>query len=624
MQVTSEKWKENQRQPLTSEGFVEVLYTINDPDAKASAQGSQQHELSTMPQGWNPPLVDETKHTVIPYGTLEQNLWLLDGSKVTVPCDGIYGYSGYISHYLCDANGNFKSTPCVRIDFYEKVSILPGIIITWSTVFSDFPKAFRVTPYYKGVAYEGKEVADNTDTVSVVVYDMTNFDRIDIEVVKWAHPHRRARIERVFLGLYKAYTKFDLLKFSGTQSLDLLSASLPKYEVSFEVDNRDGSFDPLNPEGLSKYMMERQEISTRYGFRQSEKADDIEWIPGGVYFLSDWSAAQNGISASFKARDLLGFLNATYYKGRFAHESETQGVSLLTLALEVLRDANLPQRKTDVDVDYRSPWELDEDTLGGFRTTAPLPICTFGECLQMLANAAGCTIFFDMDGILHMARLDDYSDSNETLSINDRNSYTKPEIDLTKPIKQFDVSMYSFTREEEPKTIYEGELPLEPGRNVFIIEYSDIADGVQVQGIWQDEDEHIEWLDEDETSFYAKSCKLVINSDSNIPVNCNVCIAGYIRKSAETIITVPNLPTGEVQPLKNPIITDAGHAAQIGEWLKVNLNRRKHISLDWRADPRLDAGDIVKVGKAGQSVRIVSSSFSFSGAFKGKLKGVEV
>ena len=609
MQAVTEKWKQNQHEALTSEGFVEVTYTINDPNVTARAKGNQPHEIATMPDIWNPPLIDETEHTVIPYATLEQDLWLLDGTKITVPSDGDHGYSGYISESLCDESGNFEVTPSIRIDFYEKVQILPGIIITWSTAFNDYPSCFEVTPYIGNTPYDTVVMDDNTEIVNTIVHEMTNFDRIDIKVRRWSSPHRRARVERIFLGLTKSYTKENLLSFADSRSIDPMSASLPKYEVSFEVDNRDGAFDPLNDEGLSKYMMERQEISTRYGFKVD---GEVEWIRGGVYYLSNWSAPQNGISASFKARDLLGFLNNTYSKGRFPRATEVEGIDLHTLALEVLRDANLPQRKTD-DADYSSPWELDEAKLSRFRTTAPLPICTFGECLQMIANAACCTIYFDRDGILHIKDLDD---SVEELTIDDSNSYQRPEINLTKPIKQIDVSVYSLTREENPRTIYEGMLPISQGRNEFIIEFSNLADNVSIGNI------HNVTIVAAETEIFAKSCRLVLYSELDETEECTVIIKGNVRRQSETIITTENLPAGETAPLKNTLITSVTHAMQSGQWLKENLNRRKHVSLNFRLDPRMDAGDVIKLGSSEQSVRIVSSNFNFSGAFKGTAEGV--
>jgi len=610
MQAVTARWKENQQQPLTTEGFVEVRYTINDPSAKANARGSQPHEISPMPTGWNPPLVDDTNHTVIPYATLEQNLWLLDGSKETVPSDEEYGYSGYISHSLCDTNGSFEENPCVCMEFYEQVPILPGLIIRWSAVFDDYPSKFKVTAYNGGLAYDPLIVDGNTSTANTVVHEMTNFDRIDVEVLSWATPYRRARIERIFFGFTKTYTKYEILSFADSQSIDLLSASLPKYDVSFEIDNRDGTFDPLNPEGLAKYMMERQEIRTRYGFKIG---NDVEWVRGGVYFLSDWSAPQNGISASFQARDLLGFLNNTYFKGRFPNESEPDGISLYTLALEVLREASLPQRKTDTGADYKSPWELDEEMLSRFKTTTPLPICTFGECLQMISNAACCSLFFDRDGILHITRLDDNVDD---MTINERSSYSRPEISLVKPVKQIDVSMYSFIREATPSTIYDSTLVLEPGRNEFVLEFSKHAVNVRVESICD------VTVNDDETEIFAKSCKLVLHSDNNRAIERRVSITGNICRPSETIITTTNLSAGETKPLKNTLITNVNHAVQVGLWLKEHISRRKRLSLDLRTDPRLDAGDIVKIGMPQQNVRIVSSNFKFSGAFIGKAEGV--
>ncbi|HBU13068.1 MAG TPA: hypothetical protein DEB31_10225 [Clostridiales bacterium] len=607
MEATSEKWRNNQQEPITSEGFVEVLYEISDPDLP-EARATSNHELyiSTMPDMLNPPLIDEVEREVTPYATLEHNLWLLDGSKPTVPDNGPdEEYSGYISEGLCDENGDFTINPKISIVFEDIVRILSGVTIAWSTAHGDYPARFRVVLYAGNNLRASKEMDNSTGATSIVEFEMTDFDRVDIEVIRWANPYRRARIEKIYPGIRKVYTKSDLLKFNCSQSIDPLSAELPKYEVAFEVNNIDGTFNPQNNEGLSKYMMERQQLSTRYGFRLD---DEIEWIPGGVYYLSDWSAPQNGLSASFKARDLLGFMDANYYKGTFAD----QGASLYDLAKAVLQDADLPKHKTGVD-----PWVLDE-ALRDFTTTAPLPICSRGECLQMIANAACCTVFFSRDGILHIAPL---GDSSETLKIHDRNSYSKPEISLTKPVKQIDVSMYSFTAEDREKELYEGTLEVHPGENVFIIEYSNAARtnmaSIQVTG-------NGVTLNQAKTMIYAQSCELVLNSGNSGTTECSIIITGTVMKSTAAIVTIPNLEAGETQPLKNALITRGDHARVVGEWIKRHINNRKSLSVDWRADPRLDAGDIIRVGEPEKNVRVTSSDFSFSGAFKGKIEGVEI
>ena len=104
MQAVTEKWKENRNRPLTSEGFVEIVYAVNDPNAVTAAYGTQQHELSPMPLGWNPPLTDETAHTVVPYATLEQNQWL----QGCVP--GLECVRGMMVYYVRGAVAFFSAT----------------------------------------------------------------------------------------------------------------------------------------------------------------------------------------------------------------------------------------------------------------------------------------------------------------------------------------------------------------------------------------------------------------------------------------------------------------------------------------------------------------------------------
>lgn len=608
MQNTSKYWKESQEQLLTGEGFVELEYKVSDPDLPDTV-AEDNNALTLLSQTFE--TVRDVDRAVTPYATLEQNMWCMDGSKVTVPNapgEEGYGYSGYIGSSLCNANGLFDANPLINVWFSEPVTILPGLTITWSEVHRDYSTRFKVTAYKNKSFRASKIIEGNDKEVSVIEFEITDFDEVEIEILEWKNPFRRARIGKIFLGIHKVYEKTNLLSFSCSESVDPLSAELPKCEISFALDNRENEFNPTNPEGLTQYLMERQEIRTRYGFRVGAA---VEWIPGGVYYLSDWSATQNGLDASFKARDLLGFMNATYYKGKF--ETKT----LFELAEAVLTEANLPKDRAGDDL-----WEI-HPSLQSITTTAPLPVCSMAECLQLIANAAQCTIFFDRDGKLHIEPLENRESKGE-ITIDDDHSYSKAEISLAKPIKQVDVSMYSYTAETAAKELYKEELILNPGKNEFLIEYSDIAKGVEARASKISGTGAIT-VAESETEVYAKFCKLVLNAGSD-NICCEVIIEGIAQKSTETIVSVQNtgVTSGETQPLKNTLITNMNHALAVGDWLKNNLNRRKRFTIDWRIDPRLDAGDIVTIGTGGNQMRVDSSSFSFNGAFKGKSEGVEV
>lgn len=616
MYETNPEWKENQQNPLTSEGFVEVSYKVSDPDLPG-ASPTANNELSGPLTSQTSEIAKDTDRDITPYATLERNLWLLDGSKVTVPEGGSDKYSGYISGLLCEEDGAFSTNPRISIKFDETVTtILPGLTIDWGVAHGEYPTRFKVTPYNGGMAYDFKEVDDNKDVISIVDFGMTNFDRVEIQILKWCRGYKRARIGKVFLGINKVYTKSDLLKFSCSEVIDPVSASLPKYEIQFEIDNRDGAFNPINPEGLTKYMMERQEIRTHYGYRLGK---DKKMIPGGVYYLSNWNAPQNGLSASFSARDLFGFMSAPYYKGEFPEKPE--GFSLYELAKDVLLEANLPKDKSGKilekdDLPKDRMWELD-NSLKEIYTKSPLPVCSMAECLQLIASAAGCTILFERDGRLHIKPLKSSGvESDVKLEVNDDNSYSKAEISLAKPIKQIDVSRYEYVGDEK-KELYSGELTLLEGENVFVLEYSDIAKDVVAKI-----NEKV--VSKNDIEYYAKCCKLVLDP-KDYKKTCKIVIEGIPQKQTETVVVIPNLDKGETQPLKNILITDVERAQAVGKRLMDNLNLRKSFAVDWRIDPSLDTGDIVTVknGVLENPMRVISSSFSFNGAFKGKSEGSE-
>ena len=624
--VNTQAWEANQKRQITSEGFVELSYQITDPGLPNN-EAFDNGVLPRLPQ--TAEIMRDIDRAVIRYATLEQNLWFLDGSLTTIPDTVTPGFAGFISNRICNEHGIFETptnnvNPIIRIIFEEMVtSTLPGLTITWSTAFEDYPVSFKITAYRDNFAYPAKVVTDNTNVTTVTEYDMTNFNRIEIEVIEWNLPYRRARIERIFLGIRTRYDKSALLRFSATASTDPLCGSLPKYEIQFELDNRDDAFNPSNPDGMTKYMMERQELRARYGFMLDDGVPD--WLYGGVYYLSDWSAAQNGLSASFKARDLLGFMNAPYHKGVY----EPRGVTLHELAERVLTDARLP-----VDTDGSNMWVLD-NVLRTFTTVSPLPSLPMSECLQLIANASGCTIFADRRGRLHIKPFDTSTDS---IDIDDDRSYTKAEINLSKPVSRFEISSYSYT-EDTRRVLYSERLTLNQGRNEFILEYSDLAKDV-IGSITINDSGNTFTLagycnrncgsgcQNCFVEYYASCCILRINSAS-AGATCDITISGTVLNQSEKVIvtTNPLHPTGgETQTLRNSLITCGNHARRVGNLLKDRLNHRKNYSFDWRVDPRVEVGDIANVqnGSALSTMRLTSSNFTFNGAFKGKCEGVEI
>ena len=428
MQTVSQAWKDAHKKTLLNESYVEVSLDIADPDALVDAQSSDNGSIYISDTA---EVVNTVDAPTIPYGTLEQNMWVLDGTRRIIPTSN-YTDGGYVGDVLSNEEGRFMDKiPTITIEFsMVHTQPIPGLIITWGDAYNEYAEHFVVTAYNGNTVVAKKEVVDNDSVMSVLTWDISNYNRVTIQIFKWCLPNHRARVNEIFMGWHSVYSKTELLSYSHEQVVDPISTSLPKMEIKFSVDNRDGAYNPYNLQGLAKYLTERQEVKARYGLKLDNGR--VEWIDGGTFYLSEWYAKQNGIGADFVARDLLEFMTAPY------NDNVTSIVErdLYTLAENVLKAAGLPKNANGTD-----RWVIDE-SLKSIKTKAPLPNDTIANCLQMIANMGQCVLYPDRNGMLHIKPI---GNESSDYAINSFNSYSKSEITLSKPIKQVVVKIYNYS-----------------------------------------------------------------------------------------------------------------------------------------------------------------------------------
>lgn len=395
----SDAWKAAHKGFLLPETFVEITCEVVDAEAQAVAEAAVDEEAVFS-------RCDKTVATSITgapkYATLERNLWVLDGTHSILPDKGPYETPGYAS--TGDTGTLYVHTEVTGL------TTIPGITITWSSEYSEYPTRFTVQAWLNEQPVgETVDIWDNTSNVSVVSLELTEYDRVDIYADRWSLPDHRVRIDNVIFGHVMTFGKKDIISYTHEQSGDLNSGELPKNTVSFSLDNSDGKWDPINPTGLGRYLCERQKITTRYGMYVN---GSVEWIPGGVFYLSEWRAPSNGLEASFAAKDVFDFMLTQPF-----------GVTIeWTLQKHIERAFSVGGGYTyhlDDSVNY-TYWGVSnkEDS------TAAV--------VQMCANATCCVMWIDRNGEPHIAPL------GETLSdytIGTAVSYTHPEITLTKPLK---------------------------------------------------------------------------------------------------------------------------------------------------------------------------------------------
>lgn len=83
-------------------------------------------------------------------------------------------------------------------------------------------------------------------------------------------------------------------------------------------------------------------------------------------------------------------------------------------------------------------------------------------------------------------------------------------------------------------------------------------------------------------------------------------------------------PAGETQTVSNPLVASESQAAEVAAWVRDTLENRRSVSGEYRADPRLDLFDIVRVeSKYGmiEPVAITHIKYTYNGAYAGSYTG---
>ena len=502
----SDAWKDIQQRFLLPETHLEIDCTISEVGAQeiASVVGTSEVAFSDAES-----VIDDAQKSD-KYATNELNLWALDGSCAILPSASPYGVSGYIS--------NVESTGSVTLTFPAVHTVASsGLTITWSSLYGEYPTVFTVTAKNGSTVVAETTVTDNTEKVSAVFISLQNYDSITVTVQDWCLPHRRARIESIVIGHVLTLTKSEIISFRHEQHGDLLSGELPKCSIEFTLDNTDGRWNPTNPTGMEQYLSERQKLVVRYGL---DVNGTIEWIRGGVFYLSEWDAPANGLEARFVARDVFEYLIGTN-TNKLPNMSSTQYGPLSSI-ITWATTAQLPNGASVVIHDSLKNTPGREFGADG----------TYAEMIQKCANAARCVLRYDRNGTLWVEPL---NTTQADYTITQALSYSHPEVKLLKPLGQVIVD-------------YGGDEP-------YLLE---------------------------------------VASD------------------------------GEKQTLTNDYIFNADSAKSVANWVSDTLTSRKTVSGEFRADPRLDLFDVVKVeSKYGplESVVITNITYTYNGSFRGSYTG---
>ncbi len=401
----SDAWRSLHHRFILPESFIEIDCAVTEQGVQetATAAGINEAVYSNIENTTSFSNVNDTHK----YATLETNLWALNGTRNILPDTEPYNNVGYVS----DVENSASVT--LTLPAVHTVEI-PGVTVIWSGEFGEYPDSFTVTAKNGDTVVAETTITNNREQKSLVDLELSNYDSVTVTIHDWCLPNRRPRIDRLYLGHVLTFTKSDIISYEHEQYGDLLSGELPKNSVTFTLDNTNGLWNPNNPVGFERYLTERQPLNVRYGL---DVNGTVEWIKAGTFYLSEWYAPANGLEAHFVARDLFEFLINEYNTSAYYD-------SLANLVESAIYDM-LPQGASVVTNEVLSNYYAE---YVGDSTAA--------EMVQKAANAGGCILRYDREGVLHVEPLNtDPADYRIPLSL----SYSHPEVTLSKPMKSISI-----------------------------------------------------------------------------------------------------------------------------------------------------------------------------------------
>lgn len=357
---------------------LSFVFGVVSPGASSLAQpsSSEQAIVSQIAQSH-----DEIEEMTSKYASLEQDIFLLDGSFSIYPDNTSLVQVGWQSANMSNANGTFTTSPWLEFSFPEPQDSYGFTLLFDDKVEDDYPTQVQTTVYNaSGTVLQTKTTEPNSWS-HVIDMPIQGYSKVHFEFLKTNQPYRRIRVCEVRFGINYEYGCSNLENVTVKQSISPWAANLPSTEVSAVVDNSDQLYNMVNPAGLYAYLQDGQ-------FMEYHIEINGVRIPMGKQYFTNAESEDGGLTANITFNDWLYILDDVEYN------NGTTGTWTLQEAIsDILSTAGI-----DKDSVY-------EGTVGTVVIQKCIPQKTScREAIRICAQAAMCTCFIDNADVLHFIR----------------------------------------------------------------------------------------------------------------------------------------------------------------------------------------------------------------------------
>lgn len=590
--MASKNMIEQLKKPKRNLGFLKVKFNIVDPETNPDLSSNSEEIFSDL---------DNIKETTIPqsknYATLEKNFWLLNDSQP------IYGSEEleqtYVSSYMSDKNCLFSDKACITLTSSVYLTTL-GLTMAFDSIDKNYAKKLKVKAYRDSTMIMDKDYTLSSYSDRLIFADneeLVRWNKIEIYFIESSLPYRRIRVNQLLFGIMETYTDENLISAESKEKTTMINSELPTHTFKFTIDNMNKLFNPDNPQGWYRYILQQQPISYEWGYQLDDGT--IEWILGGKMLLTG-SVEVGENQVSFSTTSLINYLTKVYKKGVY----NSSGRSLYDLAVDVLEDSN-------IDSSQYNLWS----GLKSIKTDAPLPKLEARQLLQIIATTGNCILFTNRENVINIQPFN-YVLNPDGMSYDFITS--NPVVKVQSELHNTIIYINHYSKEDNVSELFKNESLEITGTKTIEIEYdlaTDISATITGGTIVN-------------ANYYGRYAILKITNTGEDTISLKV--SGKKINNSQTIDSKQFNDDGENIEYKNDLITQMVESSKetklkdfIGNW----YNNRNIYSFENRGDIVKDTREIIPIETDFSNSLIgylVENNINYDGAWSGNSVVVKV
>lgn len=590
--MASKNMIEQLKKPKRNLGFLKVKFNIVDPETNPDLSSNSEEIFSDL---------DNIKETTIPqsknYATLEKNFWLLNDSQP------IYGSEEleqtYVSSYMSDKNCLFSDKACITLTSSVYLTTL-GLTMVFDSIDKNYAKKLKVKAYRDSTMIMDKDYTLSSYSDRLIFADneeLVRWNKIEIYFIESSLPYRRIRVNQLLFGIMETYTDENLISAESKEKTTMINSELPTHTFKFTIDNMNKLFNPDNPQGWYRYILQQQPISYEWGYQLDDGT--IEWILGGKMLLTG-SVEVGENQVSFSTTSLINYLTKVYKKGVY----NSSGRSLYDLAVDVLEDSN-------IDSSQYNLWS----GLKSIKTDAPLPKLEARQLLQIIATTGNCILFTNRENVINIQPFN-YVLNPDGMSYDFITS--NPVVKVQSELHNTIIYINHYSKEDNVSELFKNESLEITGTKTIEIEYdlaTDISATITGGTIVN-------------ANYYGRYAILKITNTGEDTISLKV--SGKKINNNQTIDSKQFNDDGENIEYKNDLITQMVESSKetklkdfIGNW----YNNRNIYSFENRGDIVKDTREIIPIETDFSNSLIgylVENNINYDGVWSGNSVVVKV